>query len=357
MKKCLSLVLALAMVFTLASCGNSGSAGSNPSSGSSAGGSASSGTAADPKVSFNVSVPDADNSYIYAAAMEFKSRVEEYSNGSIELTVYPNGSLYGGDGNAAISSVGNGSLDIVILSASLYASFNPSFYVVSVPYLFDDTKQLQDYLNSDTGVDLFNSVESMGITCLGRWTRSFRQVTNNKAPVNTPADLEGMVLRTPSNSLYVEFFTACGANVTPMSFSEVYNALQLNTLDGQENPVDVPATSNFYEVQKYISGTNHIADAWIVGMNTNKLTGLTENQQTALRQAAEECQQWYVDYQAEKDGEMLKLLTDNGMTYNELTAEGFQQFVEISQSLYPKFKEMVANDELFDATVAFCGKA
>ena len=72
-----------------------------------------------------------------------------------------------------------------------------------------------------------------------------------------------------------------------MSFSEVYNALQLNTLDGQENPVDVPATNNFYEVQKYISATNHIADAWIVGMNTNKLNGLTENQQNALHQAAE----------------------------------------------------------------------
>ena len=293
MKKCLSSILALALTFSLVGC--SGGSGSTPSASGSA-----SGDSSDPKVSMNVSVPDADNSYIYAAAQEFKSRVEEYSNGSIELTIYPNGSLYGGDGNAAISSVGNGSLDIVILASSLYASFDPSFYVVSVPYLFDDTKQLQDYLNSDIGKDLFNSVESMGITCLGSWTRSFRQVTNSKKPINSPADLESMVLRTPSNSLYVEFFTACGANATPMSFSEVYNA---------------------------------------------------------LHQAAEECQQWYVDYQAEKDGEMLKLLTDNGMEYNEVPEEGFQEFVSVSQELYPKFKEMVQNDELFDATVAFCGKA
>ena len=184
MKKCLSLVLAAAMTFTLASCGGSGG-----------------GEGGESKVSLNVSVPDADNSYIYAAAQEFKSRVEEYSNGSIELTIYPNGSLYGGDGNAAISSVGNGSLDIVILAASLYASFDPSFFVLSVPYLFDDAQQLQDYLNSDTGVDLFNRVESMGITCLGRWTRSFRQVTNNVRPITCPADLEGLTLRTPSNSL------------------------------------------------------------------------------------------------------------------------------------------------------------
>ena len=322
MKKCLSMMLALALTLSMVGCAGGSTNDSTATSGNTSG--TTSAASSDPKVSLNVSVPDADNSYIYAAAQEFKARVEEYSGGSLELTVYPNGSLYGGDGNAAISSVGNGSLDIVILAASLYASFDPSFYVISVPYLFDDTKQLQDYLNSDVGVDLFNSVESMGITCMGRWTRSFRQVTNSKTPINSPADMEGMVLRTPSNSLYVEFFTACGANATPMSFSEVYNALQLNTLDGQENPVDVPATNNFYE---------------------------------ALKQAAEECQQWYVDYQAEKDGEMLKLLTDNGMEYNELPEDGFQEFVSISQSLYPKFKEMVKNDELFDATVAFCGKA
>lgn len=308
------------------------------------------------KVSFNVSVPDADNSYIYAAAQEFKKRAEEYAGGSLELTVFPNGSLYGGDGNAAVSSLGNGSLDMVILAASLYASFNPGFYVLSVPYLFDDTKQLQDYLNSDIGTNLFNQVESMGITCLSRWTRSFRQVTNSKNPVNQPSDLKGMKLRTPSNSLYVEFFTACGANATPMSFSEVYNALQLNTLDGQENPVDVPATNNFYEVQKYISATNHIADAWVVGINTKKFEALTDEQKAAIKKAAEECQQWYVDFQAQKDGEMLKLLTDHGMEYNELTDDGFKQFVEVSKGLYPKFKELVKDDKLFDATVKFCGK-
>ena len=194
-------------------------------------------------------------------------------------------------------------------------------------------------------------------TCTARtWACSFRQVTNSVRPINSPADLSGLKLRTPNNSLYVEFFTACGATATPMTFNEVYNALQLNTLDGQENPVDVPATNNFYEVQDYISGTNHIADAWVVGMNTNKLNGLSEEQQNALRSAAEECQQWYVDYQAEQDGNMLQLLTDNGMAYNEVPEEGFQEFVQISQGLYPTFKTMVSNDELFDATAAFCGK-
>ncbi len=308
-------------------------------------------------VTLNVSVPDADNSYIYAAAVEFKNRVEQYSNGEIQMRIFPNGSLYGGDGNAAISSVGNGSLDVVILAASLYASFNPDFYVLSVPYMFDDSQQLQDFLNSEEGVNLFNSVEKMGITCLGRWTRSFRQVTNSKRPINEPDDLKGLVIRTPSNSLYVEYFKACGANVTPMNFSEVYNALQLVTLDGQENPIDVPATSNFYEVQKYASLTNHIADAWVAGMNTKRLKGLSDSQQEALSKAATELQQWYVDYQAENDGKMLDLLKEHGMEVNEVGPDGMAKFVQISQSLYPQFRQIVKNDALFDATAKFCGKA
>ncbi len=315
------------------------------------------GTAAADSVSLNVSVPDADNSYIFAAAQEFKSRVEQYSNGEISIRVFPNGSLYGGDGNAAVSSLGGGSLDIVILAASLYASFNPSFYVMSIPYLFDDTNQLLDYINSEDGVNLFNSVESMGITCMGRLTRSFRQVTNSKRPINEPSDLEGLVMRTPSNTMYVEFFRACGANVTPMNFSEVYNALQLATLDGQENPIDVPATSNFYEVQKYVSMTNHIADAWVVGMNTAKLNSLSDSQQQALRQAASELQQWYVDYQAQRDADMLKLLVDNGMEANEVSSENMAKFVAVSQGLYPVFRDLVKDDALFDATLKFVGKA
>ena len=102
--------------------------------------------------------------------------------------------------------------------------------------------------------------------------------------------------------------------------------------------------------------TNHIADAWVVGMNTEKLKSLSEEEQQALAKAATECQQWYVDYQAKRDGEMLKLLTDNGMQANEVSAEGMAKFVDVSKSLYPEFKKLVGNDAVFDAAVKFCGK-
>lgn len=303
-----------------------------------------------------IAVPDPEASYIYAAAQEFANRAMKYSNGTLEIKVAGNGSLYGGDTAAGIKQLSSGSLQMLILASSVYASFEPGFNVISVPYMFDDQAQLLAYLNSDTGKNLMNRVDSMGIKTVGSWTRSFREVTNSKRPITSPDDLKGVVLRVPNNTLYVEFFTNCGAVTTPMNFSEVYNALQLNTLDGQENPVDVPYANKFYEVQKYISFTNHMADAWLVGINKEFFHTLTPEQQEAITKAGEEVQQWNVDMMAEKDKVALQTLLDNGMQSNELTAEARSAFIEISKACYPKFREIIKDDALFDATAAFCGR-
>lgn len=376
-KKMVALVLAATMtVMSLAGCGSSTSSSSSSSSSSSASTEAAAEETAEattttdengivytekPEIQsgakkITVSIPDPEGSYIGVAATEFANRAMTYSNGTLDISISGNGSLYGGDTAAGIKMLSAGSLQMLILASSVYASFIPGMNVISVPYMFDDQAQLLDYLNSETGDDLFGRTEDMSITTVGRWTRSFREVTNSKRAVTSPEDLKGMVLRVPNNSLYVEFFSACGAVTTPMNFSEVYNALQLNTLDGQENPVDVPYSNKFYEVQKYISFTNHMADAWVVGINSSFLSGLTEEQQAAIKQAAEEVQQWNVDYMAAQDQVALKTLTDNGMESNEISDEAKQQFIEISQSCYDTFKELIADDDLFNATTAFTGR-
>ena len=304
-----------------------------------------------------ISVPDPTTSYIYAAAEEFAKRASEYSEGTLEFNVSANGSLYGGDTAAGIKQLGAGSLQMLILASSVYASFVPGFNVISVPYMFDDQAQLLQYLNSDIATELFNRVNRMGITVVGKWTRSFREVTNSKRPITEPDDLKGVVLRVPNNSLYVEFFTACGAVTTPMNFSEVYNALQLNTLDGQENPIDVPFSNKFYEVQKYISFTNHMADAWVVGINSRVFKGLDDKQRAAIEKAGAEVQQWNVDMMAREDQTALKTLTDNGMVSNPVSPEAMKKFIEVSKSCYGKFRELIKDNKLFDATAAFTGRS
>lgn len=311
----------------------------------------------DDATKITIAIPDPEESYIGVAAKEFANRAMKYADGTLNITISGNGSLYGGDTAAGIKQLSAGSLQMLILASSVYASFKPGFNVISVPYMFDDQAQLLDYLNSETGDALMKSVDDIGITTVGKWTRSFREITNSKKPINSPDDLKGLVLRVPNNSLYVEFFKACGAVTTPMNFSEVYNALQLNTLDGQENPVDVPYSNKFYEVQKYISFTNHMADAWVVGVNSKFFDSLTDEQKEAIQKAGEEVQQWNVNYMASQDKVALQTLIDNGMEANDISDEAKEQFIEISKSCYDTFKELIDDDELFDATAKFTGRS
>lgn len=352
MKKFFGVLLSCVLIATLI-----GGCGSKPAaSGAASGGDASS-AATKTVYKLNLSVPDPETSSVTIAAKEFAKQLNEKSNGVLEVQVYPNGSLYGGDGSAAVKQLAAGSLDMLVLAGSLYANFVPEFNAISIPYMFDDFDQLVGFVNSDVGTQLKAGVSDIGIEPLALWTRSFRQITNSKRPITQPDDLKGVILRVPNNALWVEFFTACGATSTPMSFSEVYNALQLKTLDGQENPVDVPVSAKFYEVQKYITISNHMADTWVVGMNPDKFKALPADMQELIKTTAAEMQQWKIDYDAKEDAKALDELKTKGMEVNELTAEGQAKFVAVSKGLYDSvFRGIVKNDALFDKALEFVGK-
>ena len=123
-------------------------------------------------------------------------------------------------------------------------------------------------------------------------------MTNSKLPITKPADLAGLKFRVPNNPLWVEFFKKMGAAPTPMAFAEVYNALQLKVVDGQENPINMPVSAKFYEVQSYVSLTNHMADGWVLGINPAKFDALTEAQKAAITEAAIEAEAWKVENDA-----------------------------------------------------------
>ena len=302
----------------------------------------------------NLSVPDAASSSIGVAAQEFADQLNEKSNGELDVTVYFDGSLYGGDATAAVTTMQDGGLDMLCLATSWYSSFDDSFNVIQIPYLFKSVDAEQAYLNDEASQPMWDAVEGMGVKFLAAWTRSFRMTTNNIRPITKPEDFAGIKLRTPGNQIYQVFFgDGCGANVTPMSFSEVYTALQTNTIDGQENPADVPYSASFYEVQKYLSATNHIGEAWVVGMNPEKFASLSEEMQTLIMDTAQEMQEWKKNYDAETDQADIDFMIEKGIEYNELDEEGFAAFQEVAKSLYPKFQEIVNNPDLWDATLAF----
>lgn len=349
------LIAMMLLALSLAACGGSGSTTAPAQGASSQPSSSSAETGKSAKtVKLNLSVPDAASSSIGVAAKEFADQLNEKSGGELEVTVYYDGSLYGGDATAAVTTMQDGGLDMLCLATSWYASFNSSFNIINVPYLFKTVEAQQAYLNDPASQPMWDAVEGMGVKFLAAWTRSFRMTTNNIRPITMPEDFKGIKLRTPGNQIYQTFFgDGCGANVTPMSFSEVYTALQTNTIDGQENPADVPYSSSFYEVQKYISATNHISEAWVVGMNPDKFNSLSPEMQALVQKTAQEMQQWKKDYDDATDQSDIDFMVSKGMQYNELDDAGFAAFKEVSKSLYPKFQEIVNNPSLWDATIAF----
>ncbi len=305
---------------------------------------------------FNLSTPDPDSSEITVAARKFAEIVAAKTGGQVEVKVFPNGQLYGGDPSAAVRQLAAGSLDMLLLSSSLYANFNPKFTAISIPYLFDDTAQLRSYLAGPLGVELLADLNGIGIRGLGMWQRPFRQMTNSRRSITGPQDMAGMKFRVPNNPLWVEFFTKAGAIPTPMAFGEVYNALQLRVVDGQENPINIPVTAKFYEVQKYATLSNHMADAWVLGMNPAKFNSLPEAQKQALLGAAVESEVWKFNNDAADHTKSVEFLKGKGMVLNELTKEQQQSFVKLSKDLYPRFSALVKDQAFFDKTLANVGK-
>jgi tripartite ATP-independent transporter DctP family solute receptor len=303
-----------------------------------------------------LSTPDPDNSEITVAANKFAELVAAKTNGELTIKVFPNGTLYGGDPSGAVKQLAGGSLDMLLLATSLYANFNPKFSAISIPYLFDDEAQLRSFLSGEPGQELIADLGNIGIKGINLWPRPFRQMTNSKHPIEKPEDLSGLKFRVPNNPLWVEFFKKMGAAPTPMAFAEVYNALQLKVVDGQENPINVPLSAKFYEVQKYASITNHMGDGWVLGINPAKFDGLSDAHKKALEEAGKEAEAWKVENDAATAESTIAELEKNGMAVNRLTPEQQQAFVAVSKELFPVFASLVKDQAFFDKTVAAVGK-
>jgi len=303
-----------------------------------------------------LSTPDPDSSEITVAANKFAELVSAKTNGEVTVKVFPNGTLYGGDPSAAVKQLAGGSLDMLVLATSLYANFNPKFSAISIPYLFDDEAQLRSYLAGEPGKELIADLDAIGIKGINLWPRPFRKMTNSKLPIEKPEDLAGLKFRVPNNPLWVEFFGKLGAVPTPMAFAEVYNALQLKVVDGQENPINVPLSAKFYEVQKYVSITNHMGDGWVLGINPAKFESLSDAHKKAIEEAAVEAEAWKVENDNATAEKTIAELQGHGMEVNRLSPEQQQAFVAVAKQLYPVFAELVKDQAFFDKTVAAVGK-
>lgn len=306
-------------------------------------------------IRLQLSIPDPMTSSVGVTAQHFADAVNSQSDGKIAVSVIANGTSFGGDQPAAVTRLQAGSLEGLILSTSVYAATDPKMNAISIPYLFEDTKAESSYLAGEPGKALIADLDAQKIKGLSLMTRTARQVTNNKVPITKPADLKGLKIRVPGNPLWTDFFGALGASPTTMAFSEVFTGLQTGTIDGQENPVEVPLSSKLYEVQNYLSITNHINDAFVLAVSQRKWESLDDGQKQLLQSVADETAEFKTAMDNDESDKAIAQLQSKGMKVNELTPEATAEFKAVSTGLYPKFSELIGKD-FFDTTIAFVDK-
>jgi TRAP-type transport system periplasmic protein len=188
------------------------------------------------------------------------------------------------------------------------------------PFLFNNAKEADAVLDGPIGTKVMNKLQDKGLVGLAYWENGFRNLTNSKRPVTKVEDLEGIKLRVMQNNVYLDSFKTLGANAVPLPFSELFSALETKTVDGQENPYNTILSSKFYEVQKYLTVSNHVYSPWIVLVSKKWWDGLSKDEQKILSDAAKASRDFERKDTREEGAKALADLKGKGMQINELPA-------------------------------------
>ena len=294
MKKILALVMALTMIFALTAVSAS----------------------ADDAIVLKIGVSTADTDPRNIAAKSFADEIEEKTNGAVKAEVYPAGQL-GGDGQLVESMVMDaGTVDIVITDASNFGTVVPDMNISGLPFLFDGFDAAWAFMDGEVEAAAEAELLEVGIRVLAHYDNGFRCVTNSKGPVETPDDMKGMLIRTPENQVIMATMSALGANPQPLAFSELYQALQQKTYDAQENPIPIIYNNKLYEVQEYLSVTNHIYSGLCFAISGSAWDSLTAEQQEIVAAAAQSSGEWQSETIRQQTDDLVANLEEEGMKVN-----------------------------------------
>lgn len=280
------------------------------------------------------------------AAEMFKDLVEEKSEGKITVSIYPDSQM--GADQEINEQITSGTLDMGIPFFSTVTSTVGQFELFDLPFLFEDFDQANAALNGELGEKFNEYLEEKGFVGLGYQTGGFKQITNSKRPVKSVKDLDGLKIRVSQSPLLVTQYQAINAGGISVPFSDLYSSLQTKTVDGQENPYSNIATKKFYEVQDYMTVTDHGFMGYAFIMNKNKLESLPEDLQIVVKDAATEASEWEWEETKKTDEKYLQEIKDAGVTIDEFGPEEKEEFKEATNAAYEEFANTEDGQELMD---------
>lgn len=252
------------------------------------------------------------------AAKVFAEQVEKASGGKMKVRAIGAAAL-GSDVQMQQALIG-GAQEMMVGSTATLVGITKEMALWDTPFLISNTKEADALLDGPVGQKVMDKLQDKGLVGLTYWENGFRNLTNSKQPVTKVEDMSGIKLRVMQNNVFLDTFKQLGANAIPLPFSELFSALETKTVDGQENPFNTILSSKFYEVQKYLSITNHVYSPWIVTVSKKWWDGLSKTEQKILLDAARVSRDFERKDTREEGAKALADLKAKGMQVNELSA-------------------------------------
>lgn len=266
---------------------------------------------------------------------KFAELLAAKSGGKLKVNEFPSNQL--GNELQQQSALQGGVQEMTAPSTSSLAGIVKEFGLIDFPFAMASFEQADALLDGPFGQALIARLPEKGLIALGYWDLGFRNVTNSRRPINRPEDLEGIKIRVIPNPVFLETFKAFKANPVPMPFAELYGALEAKAVDGQENPFAVILSNKMFEVQKYVSATNHVYGTNIILVSKRFWDKLSPAEQKMMQDAANEAKRYQRQVSRDAAQKAVAELKAKGMQYNELAAAEQARMRQIAKPVTDKF--------------------
>lgn len=324
MKKLAALGTAVVLAAgSMAGCGGGKAAEATPAATAAEGGSAAPAENSGEKIELVVGHINAEDHTWHKMAEKFKEVVEEKTGGQVEVTIYPNSQLGTEIETIQSAIAGRGDCDIVFTGESMQ-TYAEELGIIGMPYAITSDEHMTAVLEGEVGEELDQLMLNAGLRNLGAIVRGPRNITSNKV-INSPADLQGFIIRTPESKMTMAAFEAMGAKPTPMAFSEIFTSLQQGVIHGQENPLANINDASLYEVQDYVIMTEHLR-AWVYfAISEARYSSFPADIQTAIAESAAEAIAYEHELFLKDEAELRTRLEEKGMEFIEVDQNPFKE--------------------------------
>lgn len=284
----------------------------------------------------------AENTPKGQGALLFKKLAEERLPGKVKVEVYPNSQLFGDAKEMEALELGD--VQLIAPSLAKFDRYSHKLQVFDLPFLFDDMAAVDRFQNSEKGQALLTHMKDDGYLGLGYWHNGLKQLSANK-PLRMPEDAKGLKFRIQASDVLLAQFEALGANPQKMAFAEVYQALQVGTVDGAENPWSNIYSQKFFEVQKYITESNHGLLDYMLVTNTDFWEGLPDDVRTELEKVVVEVTEQVNKIAGDLNAADKKRIAESGKTeILQLTPDQRQAWKAVMKPVWDKFADDIGPD-------------